>query len=449
MINPKPVADFFFPAINCMGAPIQFTDMSYIPSGFSGYITTWAWDFGDGTPTLVVNFPGNPSVTHTYSGAATAFVVRLTVTTTSGCSAYKEKVVTTTPSPVANFMAVGATCVSKPVQFTDMSQTNGGGVIVAFNWNFGDPVSGVANTSTAQNPVHIFTGLGVYYVSQTVTNINGCTNTIIKSIQVYPRPYSNFMADTVHVGSPTTFTDLSSSNAGPIINWLWEFGDGQTSLLTNPSYVYPTSGTYMAKLTVTSIYGCNKDTIKPVVVLPAVVTPPVTQTITNVIVGNAQTRCYDATQDITVAGNGTLFYVLAGGNATFIAGQTISYLPGTTIQPDGYMRGYIAPTGPYCPTANMPAVTSNGDEHTQDPGSSLFRIYPNPTRDNFTLELKGELRDNIVTVEIYDTWGIMVLRKTFAGENRFECSLVGLPAGLYFVRVVSGNQIEITKMIKE
>ncbi len=49
------------------------------------------------------------------------------------------------------------------------------------------------------------------------------------------------------VNSPVTCTDLST---GPVINWLWDFGDGETSTLQSPSHTYSQTGTYTITLTV-------------------------------------------------------------------------------------------------------------------------------------------------------------------------------------------------------
>lgn len=66
------------------------------------------------------------------------------------------------------------TC-SPTVTFQDQSLNNP----TSWSWNFGDPASGTANTSTLQNPTHSFSGLGNYTVTLTVCNANGC-NTLVK-----------------------------------------------------------------------------------------------------------------------------------------------------------------------------------------------------------------------------------------------------------------------------
>ena len=76
-----------------------------------------------------------------------------------------------------------------PVQFTDQSVPSANAPITSYLWDFGDSLatSGNPNTSTQQNPSHIYTGDGRYTVKLTVTNAYGCVYTKIDSqyIKVY------------------------------------------------------------------------------------------------------------------------------------------------------------------------------------------------------------------------------------------------------------------------
>ncbi|MFZ4523909.1 MAG: PKD domain-containing protein, partial [Bacteroidales bacterium] len=443
-----PVAVFSFPANNCNGSPVSFTDLSYIPSGFPSSIASWVWDFGDGTPLLVIVFPGNPNVSHTFPGNATSHVVRLTVTTSGGCTDYTENTVYSGPDMVANFFPQGATCELQPVQFFDLSYTSGG-TIVSWNWNFGDPLSGTANTSTLSNPIHVFSAAGTFIVTLTIFNSYGCSKTISKVVSINPHPIANFNADTVHLGTPTTFTDLSYSASGSLAVWQWEFGDGQSSSLSNPSHFYVSPLTYMASLTVTDLNGCTRDTSKPVVVLPPVINPPANKSVTNVIVESGQTKCYNATQVISIAGNGTFFNVLSGGSSTFISGQTISFLPGTAVQPGGSMWGYIAPMGPFCQNPSMPASVVSGDTVSKETEQQFFKIYPNPTTGIFILEFNANQLSDKATLDVYGIRGEKVLTTALNNKGRQECSLTGLPGGIYFLRVNYGERFEMGKIIKQ
>lgn len=178
--------------------------------------------------------------------------------------------------------------------------------------------------------------------------------------------------------------------------------------------------------------------------------PPSTQTLQNIAVPDGQSSCYNATQTITVAGSGTTFTVETGGSATMIAGEKIQLLPGTLVHYQGYLRGYIAPTGPFCLTPSLPAVVASVNEPVQvkmEPAS--FSTFPNPTAGKFTLELNGETPVEPITVELYGMLGEKMFTEILSGERMHEFSLANNPAGVYFVRVISGNKTVSGKIIKQ
>lgn len=67
-----------------------------------------------------------------------------------------------------------------------------------------------------------------------------------------PLLFADFSANTACLGDTTMFTDLSESNNGSIVSWVWNFGDTNTAYVQNPSHVYDTAGTYTVQLVVTN-----------------------------------------------------------------------------------------------------------------------------------------------------------------------------------------------------
>jgi PKD repeat protein len=268
LVNPSPIAAFSYSTPNCLGTIVQYTDLSTTPPGYPGSIVEWVWDFGDGT-SMTIFAPANPNVSHTFTGTALSHVVRLTVTISDGCTSYTEHTINSIPSPVANFGFPATNCSTYSVQFTDLSQSNGGGSIISWQWNFGDPVSGVNNSSILQNPVHLFTDTGNFTVTLIIFNASSCSDTVLKTIRISPAPVANFTADTVCLHQATQFTDISIPNAPGIIAYSWDFGDGSLlSGVKNPSHTYSSYGLMNVKLTVTNNNGCTKDTTKQILVNP-------------------------------------------------------------------------------------------------------------------------------------------------------------------------------------
>lgn len=262
-VFPLPVAEFSFTEPNCAGSSVNFTDYS---SSTVGYITTWEWNFGDTSTPVVIHFPASPNVSHIYNEAGT-YQVTLTVTTSMGCQASKIHNVTIDANPIANFTFPIYNCQTSSIQFSDASVTNGGSAIVSWDWNFDDPGSGFNNSSTLQNPVHVFSSAGIYNVRLIIHSAISCTDTSIQQVTIYSNPTAAFTADSACLGSPTQFTNTSIPNSGIITGYDWDFGDGSPhSNNANPSHTYMAAGIYSVTLTVTTDLGCTSSVTQPVMV---------------------------------------------------------------------------------------------------------------------------------------------------------------------------------------
>lgn len=69
-------------------------------------------------------------------------------------------------------------------------------------------------------------------------------------------PETDFSFSAVCLGDPVSFTDLSNFPAGPILSWNWDFGDGNTSSVQNPTHTYSTAGSFVVTLIATTAQGC-------------------------------------------------------------------------------------------------------------------------------------------------------------------------------------------------
>ncbi|MDD5187465.1 MAG: DUF2341 domain-containing protein, partial [Methanoregula sp.] len=118
-------------------------------------------------------------------------------------------------------------------------------------WDFGDSA-----TSFDQNPVHTYAADGNYTVNLTVTNSYG-SNSLVKIGYITVGsgiPIASFTADVTNGYSPVAvqFTDTSTINP---TSWVWNFGDGTTSIEQNPVHTYSTYGLYTVSLMVANRYG--------------------------------------------------------------------------------------------------------------------------------------------------------------------------------------------------
>lgn len=104
---------------------------------------------------------------------------------------------------------------------------------------------------------YTFSG-GVYTVALFATNGYGCaSDTSFQQITVTPAPVTAFLYnDSLCAQSPITFTSQSTSSAGSIGQYNWQFGDGATASTGNATHQFDTGGVYNVCLAVTSSFGC-------------------------------------------------------------------------------------------------------------------------------------------------------------------------------------------------
>jgi gliding motility-associated-like protein len=260
---PLPVVDFN-PTEVCLLEATQFNDLTTISNTYSANSPMqWNWDFGDGSNGYVQN------PVHAYNAAGN-YTAQLTVTSNHGCIDSATKVVTVNPLPEINISTTNPdSCTTHCVTFVSNS-TIATGNINQYVWSFGN--GDTAYTSTA---TYCYTneGLGVdkYDIYFKAISDKGCMSdtTMYNYVNIYPHVYPDFIysPDSIFVSNANVqFTDLSQI---PTI-WYWNFGDGDTSVLTNPQHLYADSGNYVVTLAVENQYGC-RDTIKKILrVIPEV-----------------------------------------------------------------------------------------------------------------------------------------------------------------------------------
>jgi PKD repeat protein len=226
---------------------------------------------GSGTP--VIQDPSSADMNNATStkqnvNASTGIVIVATNDTKDFYWHSTETLGSGTP-PTANFTGTPTSGAAPlKVAFTDTST----GGPTSWSWDFGDPGSGSANTSTSENPSHTYNGDGSYTVKLTAINASGSTTkTLTGYITVASPPAANFTAAPTAGSAPLTvsFTDTSTGNP---TSWSWDFGDpgsgsANTSTSQNPSHDYESDGTYTVALTATNANGSTTKTVTDLVVV--------------------------------------------------------------------------------------------------------------------------------------------------------------------------------------
>ena len=175
-INTSPTARFtVIPESPAAHTDVRF-DGSTSTGGLGAVITSYVWDFGDGTTATGV------TPTHQFSAVGT-FLVRLRVTDSNGQSnetAPTPITVSAGEAPTARFLfSPTAPVAGSPVFFNATQSTPGTGHrIVSYRWNWGDGTPG----RTGSTASHTFAAGGTYVVVLTVTDEAGQTDT--ESVEV-------------------------------------------------------------------------------------------------------------------------------------------------------------------------------------------------------------------------------------------------------------------------
>ncbi|RLF39814.1 MAG: hypothetical protein DRN21_03095, partial [Thermoplasmata archaeon] len=334
VVNVPPVAHFTWePQEPTTADTIQFSDASY---DLDGTVVNYTWDFGDGNMSYARN------ASHSYADNG-VYVVNLTIKDNDGAVAWVTYVIS-----VANVPPVAA-FTWQPSQPTDVQKTlfdasgsaDSDGVIVNWTWNFGDD-----GTSYGETVEYRFADDGTYTVRLTVTDDDGATHWTMEEIVVANvPPVASFSYEPVEPTSLDTlmFDDNSVDADGSIINWTWNFGDGNVSYTRNPSHNYTEKGVYLITLTVRDDDGAEGTTSHAVLIrnLPPVVNftwtpeePTDVQTIT------FTSHSYDDDGEIVNHtwhfGNGNFAYTQ---NATYSYADNGTYTVVLTIWDDDGAKG--------------------------------------------------------------------------------------------------------------
>ena len=258
--NLPPVSDAGGPYTGNVNVAVNFDGT--VSADSDGTIVQYDWDYGDGNS--AVNAGAVP--THTYTVAGT-YDVSLTVTDNGGdtnSSWTTAAIDSSNVPPMADAGGPYGHKVDVPVHFDGSGSSDPDGTIDQYDWDFGDN-----NTATDAGPMpsHTYAAPGVYDVVLTVTDNNGdtaksATKALIADIGNLPPtadpggPYARDQGVAVH------FNGVGSSDPdGSIVQYDWDFGDGNTAINggPTPSHAYSVTvvGAYLVTLTVTDDGGAT------------------------------------------------------------------------------------------------------------------------------------------------------------------------------------------------
>ena len=252
----------------CIGQPISVNNLSNANGNDLYYI----WDWGDGSKPDTLQNSSSP--VHVYERPISdmctqpsgGYVYKIKLTAQNrlaGCLSHSS---TTDAyayfSPIADFIAPREVCIDNPeVAFANTTcpmNTPG----TKFFWNFGDPATGTSDTTSATHPKHVFSGIGTYTVTLTVTSF---CNTSVKTMNIVvreaPSAGGTFTLPPTTVCAPYDLRINNTSQNATSQVWAvtpttgWEFAEGTDATSANPVIRFTQNGEYSLFLQINSLCG--------------------------------------------------------------------------------------------------------------------------------------------------------------------------------------------------
>lgn len=228
--------------VSCPDDVFVFTDTSASTS----IITQWQWEFGD-TQTSAISNP-----VHSYANPG-IYTVSLSITDANGCTdSLTKKNLIRISLPNADFTMNDTLCAGDSVFFVNNSK----GDSIICKWDFGDN----SPLDYRFNPNHLFAP-GSYLVKLMISDSIGCADTMSNPVIVIAKPIAEFTADTFQSECQPLIVNFIDKSIGNNLSYWWDFGDGGTATVKNPTHIYTANGKFDVSLAVTNSFGCTDDTL--------------------------------------------------------------------------------------------------------------------------------------------------------------------------------------------
>lgn len=404
----------------CNFVDVEFLNSSTIPNDAN---MGFAWDFGDGG----ISRLENASHAFATSGSKT---VTLTATSEFGCVSVKNGTVSLNESPEADF-AWDAACNLTPVSFTRTGSVPNGGANSSYAWDFNGE-----STSAMENPQYLFPKVGTKIVSLTVADLNGCSSSITKELDVVLQAVADFEVADVCEGDEAVFTNKSTVAAGDL-QYEWDFNDnGATSSDLSPRHAYPVTGsTQIISVTLKAIVpgGCSDEISKQLTVNAA---PDASFTVDK----EGRTVSFDA-----AAGN-SLYQWRFGDGASDDSEDPVYTYENVDV---GTFEACLATKNAECWSESCQTITINlAGVEDLTLNNDMVNVYPNPTNGQFNLEVE---KASDVTIVVADILGNIIPTQVIDNLNgKYNVNMSAIADGVYFVQVKNGNyyatkRITVTK----
>ncbi len=415
---------------------VHFTDSSYIDS--SDNINSWMWFINDSLANSQEIFTYIFPDTGTYN-------VCLVITTNGWCSdTICKNIRITAPDCYTSYTSQHIEGYT--YSFTNMSSDD----LRTRLWDFGD-----GQTSTDENPQHTYQIPGVYQVclsSEDMYKI--CSQQYCDTLSVLDTTpcIADFIYDDDNYN--VQFTNTSS---GPVENYLWDFGDGNTSTETSPYHTYSSTGVYPVVLIVQGVSSLIPiDTIARQVQIDidTYSRKPLYNIEGHIYAGN---NIYTSDVQIVLIKKDSLdnYYNVDSFNTIngsfLLKADSGDYYIKAVPADEKYLTTYYVDAVTIESSYRLPVALNTGgidiqlaernelsyEKTKKIPG---VNIYPNPVHDNLYVEVSQTAH-----VKMYNQSGKVLINKNIEKNTIINCS--GIGNGIYFMLVNYKNGLYKKKLI--
>lgn len=436
----SPIANYTRDSI-CNGDSVSFYNNS------SGNIVSTSWTFSNGHTST-----GNTA--KTVFSDSTDKILKLIVIDTNNCTDTLLDSIIVHLKPVPNYLLTDF-CSTTLLQQQDMSSSVDGNII-SWQWYFND----LNDSSSTQNPTFSFStaDIGQHYLTLKVSTDKGCSDTLRNVVEVHSQPDAIFDVSTT-IGDPPLTVDFTNQSEGAL-NYLWIFGNGNTSTDFSPTTIFTDSGKFRNTLVITSEYGCIDSATFYIEVLDVVEDIAITSIYYEFIPNTNYIKMYAGVANL---GNVDInnFYITA---YTDQPGKVVEEWTGT-LSRDGAPLGYeftgfleVFEENPslFCINVSMPNYE---DDHHPDDNENcttiedllLVRLQPIPTNGELTISYALDEFD-FVEISLRDFQGkqvdILFSDNQEIGYHTHTFDLSDLNNGMYIIRLTTSKESIVRKIIK-
>ncbi len=430
-----------------------FSDYSKAAPGDSIISRLWYW--GDGSST-----DGNKTnASHVFTYDST-YNVCLKITTREGCYSYScQKITiarTTHCEAIFSWEPIADTITNQPKSFIRFSSTQSHGsdpkdTVIASKWSFGDGSSGDGN---GKDILHGYEKGGAYHVCLYIKTINGCYDSVCKTIQV-PNPTTThcipdftWRTDGLHVNFNSNITAVAAGDS-TLLHY-WSFDDGSTMPGNNveASHIYQQPGQYNVCLKIKTASGCERVICKLIVIKDA-----------NKSCGALFT--YENAGDKKINFNSSSSYTQIPND--YIIRRYWSFGDGTTLGGNEISPNHEYPLGcsytvcltivtKYgCESKWCKQVKVNGNGWADSNNVRLLTLYPNPALNNLFAITWSKHNNVPAQLAVYDVYGILKWNQQVVlpqGLSVWPSTISGLVPGPYIFRLTTQYGVQRKNFLK-